>query len=291
MRPSPPSSDLSALLIEAPVGRHFAQLHRDGQSLGESVSLFVQTGLRRGNGVVTIAEASHCEILLQRLGEADLDAEQYRRSGQLVILDADEILARFMRRGMPDWLRFRQAIGTVLESVQAFGQSTTRAYGEMVNILWRDGNQLAAIRLEEYWNELARQYPFSLFCSYLLDSHEAGCYGHPIHEIGRTHTDIIAGADDERFRAALDAASRDVFGIPLSQMLSFSGQEDNPGEHRLPGGHRTMLWIMRNMPGSSAEVLERARAYYRQRDGSRSTPERITDPTMHLHGFEAPPAA
>jgi len=36
------------------------------------------------------------------------------------------------------------------------------------------------------------------------------------------------------------------------------------GEHRLPGGQRTMLWIMRNMPSSSATILDRARRYYQE---------------------------
>lgn len=256
------SSDISALLIQAPVNRHFAQLHRDTRSLTDAVGLFAETGLRRGNGVVTIATPAHTELLLERLTQSGLDPEEFRRSGQLEILDAEAVLGRFMRGGMPDWTAFRHTVGTVLESVQALGRDITRAYGEMVNILWQDGHADAAIRLEEYWNELARLYPFSLFCSYMLDSHEEGCYAGPLHEIGRTHSDIIATDDDDRFRVALDEASKDVFGLPLSKMLSLSGHEDHPGEHRLPGGQRTMLWIMRNMPSSSATILERARRYY-----------------------------
>jgi hypothetical protein len=132
----------------------------------------------------------------------------------------------------------------------------------MVNILWRDGQQGAAIRLEEYWNELARLYPFSLFCGYMLDSHVKESYNGPIHDIGRTHSDIIATPEDDLFRKALDSASKDIFGIPLARLLSLSGQEDNPGEHRLPSGQRTMLWIMRHLPSSSGKVLEVARHYY-----------------------------
>jgi len=257
-----PSSDISALLIEAPVNRHFAQLHRNTRSLTEAVGLFAETGLRRGNGVVAIATSDHTEKLLERLAQNGLDPEEFRRSGQLEILDAESMLSRFMHGDRPDWTDFKHTVGTVLESVQAFGRNVTRAYGEMVNILWQDGRAHAAIRLEEYWNELARLYPFSLFCSYMLDGHQEGCYAGPLHEIGRTHSDILVTDDDDRFRMALDEASKDVFGLPLSKMLSLSGQEDHPGEHRLPSGQRTMLWIMRNMPSSSANMLERARRHY-----------------------------
>lgn len=258
------SSNISALLIEAPVNRHFAQFHRTAGSLTEAVGLFTETGLRRGNGVVAIATPDHTELLLARLAHSGLDPEEFRRSGQLEILDAEAVLSRFMHGDMPDWTDFRHSVGSLLESVQAFGKNVTRAYGEMVNVLWQKGQADAAIRLEEYWNELARLYPFSLFCSYMLDGHEQGGYHGPLHEIGRTHSDIIVTEDDETFRLALDEASKDVFGLPLSKMLSLSGHEDNPGEHRLPTGQRTMLWIMRNMPSSSATILDRARRYYQE---------------------------
>jgi hypothetical protein len=106
-------------------------------------------------------------------------------------------------------------------------------------------------------------YPFSLFCGYLLDVHEEQAYAGPLDEIGRTHSDVVETAEDEQFRVALDAASRDVIGVPLSQMVGFSGRRDS-GEQRLPSGQRTMLWVKRNLPFASAAVLERARGYYQE---------------------------
>jgi hypothetical protein len=89
------------------------------------------------------------------------------------------------------------------------------------------------------------------------------CYAGPIEEIGRTHSDILGTADDERFRVALDSASRDVFGVPLSQMVGFSTPA-NEGQGRFPSGQRTMLWVKRNLPSASSAVLERARRYYEE---------------------------
>jgi hypothetical protein len=254
---------LSALLIEAPVNRHFAQLHRDPQALTDAVTLYLETGLRRGNGVVCIASPVHMELFLSRLREDDLDPGLFLKSGQLELHDAELTLRKFMRNDVPDWADFRRAIGAVFERVRAFGRGTTRAYGEMVNVLWQEGKQEAAIRVEEYWNELARLYPFSLFCSYMLDVHHDHAYNGPLEEIGRTHSDILGTADDERFRVALDAASRDVFGVPLSQMVGFS-KNNHDGEKRFPSGQRTMLWVKRHLPSASAAVLERARRYYEE---------------------------
>ena len=38
----------------------------------------------------------------------------------------------------------------------------------MVAVLWKEGNFVAALQLEELWNELQRRTPFSLFCAYPL---------------------------------------------------------------------------------------------------------------------------
>src|SRR2546427_2700244 len=86
-------------------------------------------------------------------------------------------------------------------------------------------------------------------------------YAGPLGEFGGPPADILAPAEDERFRVALDAASRDVFGVPLSEMVGFSRRRDS-GEQRFPSGQRTMLWVKRNLPSASGAVLERARRYY-----------------------------
>lgn len=257
------ASLVSALLIEAPVNRHFAQLHRDAEGLTDAVSLFLETGLRRGNSVVVVATPEHVEMFLARLWDNELDPSALRKAGQFEVLDAEKVLGMFMRNETPDWAEFRRVVGGVLDRVRLCGRGTTRVYGEMVNLLWHRGQSHAAIRLEEYWNELARLYPFSLFCSYLLDPHHDDCYSGPIEEIGRTHSDILGTADDERFRVALDSASRDVFGVPLSQMVGFSSRSEE-GQRRFPSGQRTMLWVKRNLPSASSAVLERARCYYEE---------------------------
>ena len=257
---SPPVSEL---LIEAPANRHFAQLHRELGALTDAVTVYLQTGLRRGNGVVVIASPEHTDLFLRRLREDALDTGAFLKSGQLELHDAELTLRKFMRNDLPDWEDFRHAMASIFERVRAFGRGTTRAYGETVSLLWQEGKQEAAIRLEEFWNDLAQLYPFSLFCGYMLDVHNEHAYAGPLEEIGRTHSDIIATAEDERFRVALDAASRDVFGVPLSEMVGFARRRES-GEQRFPSGQRTMLWVKRNLPSASGAVLERARRYYEE---------------------------
>lgn len=257
------ASPLSALLIDAPVGRHFAQLHRRSETLTSAVGQFVETGLRRGNGVVVIASALHTEEVFDRLAEQRIDAGSFLRCGQLVVRDAQAMLDSIMRGGMPDEGAFRRAIAGVLESVHAFGRPAPRAYGEMVNLLWRAGQTAAALRLEGFWNELARLYPFGLFCGYMLDSQVASIHAGRLHEIGRTLGEVVATPHDESFRRALSQASHDVFGLPRSRRVAHPSQP--LGSHLPLPDQRTMLWMMRQVPASSAEVLEQARVQYQQR--------------------------
>ena len=76
--------------------------------------------------------------------------------------------------------RFKAVIGAVIaKSSNVWTGALVRAYGEMVDLLWRDGNPEAAIRVEELWNDLAQSHVFSLLCAYpmgnfLKESHSAG---------------------------------------------------------------------------------------------------------------------
>src|SRR5260370_17868043 len=78
---------------------------------------------------------------------------------------------------------------------------------------------------------------------------------------GGAHTDTTGRGEDGRLRPARAAASRDVFGVALSEMVGFARRRDS-GEQRFPSGQRTMLWVKRNLPSASGAVLERARRYY-----------------------------
>jgi len=249
----------SSLLAEAPAGRHVAQFHRDAEALTESAYVFLEGGLRRGHSVVIIATPANAERFEARLSAGKLDPMALRNSGQLEFLDAATILGKFMANGLPEWGRFRGTLGATLDRVQALGRGT-RIYGDMADILWKDGNTQGAIRLEELWNALGRLYPFALYCSYMLDTQCEESYAGPIEELGRTHTEIVATVEDERFAAALDRASKEMFGISLSQMAGMGKQDD---ERRFPSGQRTMLWVKRNLPSSTARLAERARHYYK----------------------------
>jgi len=258
-----PSHAHAELLAGARPGLHVCQFHDGSDSLAESIALFAGEGLRQRDAVILVITPEHRETLLARLRSAHLDVEMALASGQLALLDAASLLAEFMRDGKPDRELFELAIGPQLETAAARRCGRLRIYGEMVSVLWEAGQPEAAIELEECWNALARSRPFALLCGYRVDGLEASGYRSPLHEIGRTHAQVLATAEDDRLCQAVDAASRDVLGISFSLILSCSGREQVLGEHRLPSGRRTLLWLHRNMPVTSHHILTRACAYMR----------------------------
>jgi len=255
------------LLVDAPPGRHFAQFHRDTEvqdrrrdTLTESAVAFVEAGLQRGDTVLIIARADQRDRLFERLAAGKFRPQTLRDPRQLSVLDAGELTAQLVAGSLPEWVPFRNALAPALSRLEASGREA-RVYSDLANALWQAGDTAAAIQVEDFWNLLAVSYRFSLYCGYAMDTQSESSYAGPLEELGRTHTDILGTPDDEQFGIALDRASKDIFGISLTQMAGVSRQE---GARRFPSGQRTMLWVKRNLPMSTAQLAERARQYFRE---------------------------
>jgi PAS domain S-box-containing protein len=146
---------------------HDVEFYSSEESLTESVARYVGVGLSDGQAVVVIAGTEHRDAFLDRLRAMCFDVDRARASGMLVVLDARATLSEFMVGELPDPDRFRSKIGPVLEKAAVLARGNgVRAYGEMVDILWREGRQHAALRLERLWNELATAFSFRLLCAY-----------------------------------------------------------------------------------------------------------------------------
>lgn len=144
-----------------------AEVYDDLKNLTASVTHFIQSGLSLGESVVVIATPEHWEIFHRQLAQKGTDIESWQRTDRLIVLNAHTCLLKFMSEERPDWNYFRTVISEPIEKARAASPlSKVRAYGEMVNILWRERNIAGAQRLEELWKELSKINPFSLFCSY-----------------------------------------------------------------------------------------------------------------------------
>ena len=245
-------------LLRAPAdGDHFAQIYRDQRFLCEAVAEYAGTGLRRGEGVILIARREHRAAFMRQLEFDGIAAPEDVRSGQLVLLDAEDTLARFMSGGMPDWQAFHAFIGDAIAKLR-LEYPSVRAYGEMVDVLWQRGEHDAAMRLEAFWNDLAKLQTFSLLCAYYMDNLDAAAY-HPLDCVCRVHTHLIPARDYERFNQAVIDASSEVLDAPLARMLLTLAERHRPAT-AMPQGQATLLWLQRNMPRTAEKVLAQVRA-------------------------------
>jgi PAS domain S-box-containing protein len=160
-----------AILEHGPQENHLVQFYEDDGALIEAVAKFVGAGLSGGDRILSIASADHQHALCERLQSDGFDVRRAQSSGQLVLLDARDTLARFMVDDVIDPNRFATVVGGLLARLaEGRPNARVRAYGEMVDVLCRNGLGAEALRLEQLWNDLAKRHSFSLLCAYLMDS-------------------------------------------------------------------------------------------------------------------------
>lgn len=148
---------------------HAVQFYGNDSELLETVGAFLSEGLAAGQPAIVIATADHRRAIEQALEARLIDVTAARHLGDLVMLDADETLATFMVEHAPVSSLFRRSVGAVIgQTVRGRERTPVRAYGEMVDVLWKQGQSEAAIRLEVLWNNLAETHAFSLLCGYSI---------------------------------------------------------------------------------------------------------------------------
>ncbi|MGH3940839.1 MAG: MEDS domain-containing protein [Pseudonocardiaceae bacterium] len=168
---------------------HVVGFYEKDAHLVDFVRNFLVRGLLVGNAAVVVATDSHRESFGGALVEAGIDVREIVQSGQFIVLDASQTLSKFMVDGMPDPARFRTVMGELI-SRAAEGSRDVRIYGEMVAVLWDQGNVGAAIALEDLWNDLASRYSFSLYCAYPIRAFVAETSAEPFRKICGQHSRV-----------------------------------------------------------------------------------------------------
>ena len=149
---------------------HAVQFYDNDAALFTTVADFLGQALLDQQPAVLIATAAHREPILDSLEERMIDVVAAERRGDFVVLDAQETLARFMACDGPSPQAFETHVGRLIADIHAkrSEHTLTRAYGEMVDVLCRQGKADAAIELEVLWNQLAARYGFALLCAYSI---------------------------------------------------------------------------------------------------------------------------
>jgi hypothetical protein len=143
---------------------HAVYFYEEDAFLIDNVAHFVKKGLEQKETVIVVATAEHRHDLKNKLMDENLIGLLAPTGTNYWTLDASTTLSLFLLDGWPDERLFLKVIGQIIESATL--GAPVRIYGEMVAVLWAEGNHRAAIRLEELWNLLAIRRDFSLLCGY-----------------------------------------------------------------------------------------------------------------------------
>jgi len=241
---------------------HLIQAYTDDGFLARVVADYVSTGFEQGEAAVIIATRHHVALFSDRLGALGVDVPGAAAASQLVFLDAEQTLGRFMVEGRPDRNRFLAVVATALDSVRSAGYRGIRLYGEMVDLLW--GHNLeATIALEQLWNEVIADERLSLFCAYRLDPLGRQVQG-VLRQVTHCHSHSLPVQDPERFQRAVDRAYTEVFGVRGdARMLQDLMVERQNLATAMSEAQAAVFALERMPPLIANEVRDRARLHYR----------------------------
>ena len=242
---------------------HVVQLEEDGERLAGSVARYVDDGLKRGASVLIVADAAHRAAFARHLALRGTDVVAAVRAQHVIFWDAATILERIMLGGMPDSGRFELIVGSaVRELYWQPGKGAVRVYGEMVGLLWAQGEHAAALRLEQLWNELLRSVDFTLYCAYPIDLFGDDFQIAALDGLLCSHTHVVPAAPDGALERAIDRSMDEVLGARVSGLRRLMKPNYRPAWAALPKAESTILWLRNNLPQQAGEILTRARRYY-----------------------------
>ncbi len=238
---------------------HFVQFYKaDEPLLNRNVGRFLWDGLLRGNALLVIAGEERRASLGNHLARLGADVPLSLRRRQLAMLDAREMLDRFMVNGLPDWHLFHATISEALGALQSRADDNgVTAYGEMVGVLWDAGEHAAAVLLEDYWNKLLHVTGISLFCGYPIDVFGSEFQVEQLQAVRCAHSCVIPAAAGDGLRSALHLAMDDVLGQEAGEV-----RLGMPAQESAACTEDSILWLWKNLPDAAAGILACARQHY-----------------------------
>jgi hypothetical protein len=251
------------LLVAAGPSDHIVQLYQDQQFLNRAVCRFAAGAIANGEGVILVPTAAHWEAFRPRLEAEGVNVQEAQDSGQLTVVDADELLPRFMRDAMPDAPVFLGLAGDVLAKARGEGRYLrVRWWGEMVNVLWEQGNVAASMSLEDQFDRLAKHHEIAIFCSFVMDNFNSEVHSRLLPRLGQNHSHLIPVEDYARLERAVGDALRQTVGADDARVLEQQLLSNYSSAFQMPRSQALLLALRESLPDVADSVLKRSRTLY-----------------------------
>jgi len=150
---------------------HFVQIYEKEELYLDTLADYAGHGIESGDAVVLILTPTHREAIELRLRRQGFGVSALQDDDQLILLDAAGTLTKFMVNDWPDDKLFEGVVTSILRRAAGKNQRKVRAFGEMVALMWAQGQCGATIRLEHLWHALCKKESLPLFCAYPKSGH------------------------------------------------------------------------------------------------------------------------
>lgn len=247
---------------------HIVQLYQDPEFLNRAVCRFAGASLSNGEGIILVPTLTHWNAIRPRLEAEGVDVDEARKRGQLTVVDADEMLPRFMREAMPDASMFLGLAADVVAKARDGGRySKVRWWGEMVNVLWERGDVAASMNLEDLFDQLAHKQDIAIFCSFLMDNFNGEVHAHMLPRLGENHSHLIPVEDYARLEHAVAHALRETVGPDEARALEGQLLAQYRAPLKMPRAQALLLALCQVLPTIAEPVLKRSRSLYAESGG------------------------
>jgi len=245
---------------------HFVQFYGSDQAvLVQQAGQFLWEGLLGGEGTLVISRPELEAAFRARLTELGANVGGLELKRQLLFLNAESTMRRFLVDDMPNWVAFAKTIRAALRSARpAAGVKGYRIFEGMSGALLERGNFEAAMQLKEHWVRLQGQSSFSLYSACPID-----LFGTPdlyqLDALLRSHSHVVTSETDAGLRNSLLRAIDELLGAKGRSVRSAIRSEARPGYAELPEAERIVVWLRKNLPDKADAVIHQARKLERER--------------------------
>jgi hypothetical protein len=173
---------------------HSVHFYDADDALIQRLQSVVSSSMEAGNSILIVATDAHRTMLCGALKKRDLDVLKLEGEGTLTCLNAHETLARFMIKDFPDPRLFFESVGGLVMAAKQAARNSTRGltvFGEMVAVLWEQGNHRGALQLEALWNDLLNDRAFHLHCAYPRSLFGTSADGASMRAICEEHSHVV----------------------------------------------------------------------------------------------------
>lgn len=230
-------------------GRHVLQLYPHAAERAGTGWAFVAEGLQERGSVAVIGSSARWRALLRRLGAEGIDTDAAIGAGRLRLFGSHTVLTSARPH-------------ETLQAIVRFSRPRSgelRVVSELSDLLWRRGDEEAALAVERSWNALARTQAFSLLCACGLDALDASAYNRGLQQLAGLHTHLVPVEDGEAFDEAVARALAEVLEPRLVRMVHALLAAQRPAVS-LPAGIALLLWLKQHMPRTAVKVIQRSKA-------------------------------